>query len=175
MNKHAGIEKILVSQAQMENRIKELAAQLDKDYAGKKPILICILKGSFLFFSDLVKQMNIPVMVDFISASARGAKGKVSFLKDVESNIKGKHVVLVEDILDAGNTLYALKTQLEERSPASVKIVTMLDKKSRRTAPIAADYVAFTMEDEFAVGYGLDYAGEYRNLPYIGCLGHTKL
>ena len=173
MNKQAGIEKILISQEQIAARIKEIAAQLDKEYAGKKPVLVCILKGSFLFFADLVREMKIPVMIDFVSAST--ATGKLKLLKDLESNIKAKHVLLIEDILDAGNTLYALKKHLEARAPESVKIVTLLDKKARRDVPISADYTCFTVEDEFAVGYGLDYAGEYRNLPYIGCLGHTKL
>ncbi|MBQ9117938.1 MAG: hypoxanthine phosphoribosyltransferase [Clostridia bacterium] len=172
--KNAGIEKILVSQEQIEKRIKELATQLDKDYAGKKPLCICILKGSFLFFSDLVKKMNIPLFIDFISVSSH-ANGRVKYLKDLETNVKGKHVLLVEDILDSGNTLYALKKDMESRDAESVKVVTLLDKKARRDAPIFSDYVGFTVEDEFAVGYGLDYAGEYRNLPYIGCLGHTKL
>ena len=174
MNKNVGIEKVLISEEEMQQRIKELASQLDKEYAGKKPLLVCILKGSFLFFSDLVKKMNIPMFVDFVSVS-HDEKGKIKFKKDFETNVKGKHILLVEDILDSGNTLYALKKHLAERWPASVKVVTMLDKKSRRDAPISADYVAFTIEDEFAVGYGLDYAGEYRNLPYIGVLGHTKL
>ncbi|MBQ8428141.1 MAG: hypoxanthine phosphoribosyltransferase [Clostridia bacterium] len=173
MDKQAGIEKILISQEQIATRIKEIAAQLDKEYAGKKPVLVCILKGSFLFFADLVREMKIPVMIDFLSAST--ATGKLKLLKDLESNIKAKHVLLVEDILDAGNTLYALKKHLESRDPESVKIITLLDKKARRDVPIGSDYTCFTVADEFAVGYGLDYAGEYRNLPYIGCLGHTKL
>ncbi len=179
MDKHLGMEKILVSKEQIAARVKELAAQLDREYADKKPVFVCILKGSFLFFADLVREMKIPLMIDFISASSYGdgmtSSGKIKLLKDLQINIKGKHVVLVEDIIDSGNTLSALKNMLQERSPESVKIITLLDKKVRRDVDINADYTGFCIEDEFAVGYGLDYAGEYRNLPYIGCLGHTKL
>ncbi|MBR2904170.1 MAG: hypoxanthine phosphoribosyltransferase [Clostridia bacterium] len=175
MDKNVGIEKILITQEQIAARIKEIASQLDKDYAGKKPVCICILKGSFLFFADLVREMKIPLFVDFISVTTDGGlvPGKIKFLKDLQSNIKGKHVLLIEDILDSGSTLYALKKQLEEREPASVKIVTLLDKKARRDAPVTSDYTLFNVDDVFTVGYGLDYAGEYRNLPYIGCLGFT--
>ena len=173
MDKQAGIEKILISQEEIAARIKEIAAQLDKEYAGKKPVLVCILKGSFLFFADLVREMKIPVMIDFVSATTD--RGKIKMVKDLESNIKAKHVLLVEDILDSGNTLYALKKYIESRGAESVKVITLLEKEARRDAPISSDYTCFTVADEFAVGYGLDYAGEYRNLPYIGCLGHTKL
>lgn len=179
MDKHAGIEKILVSQEQLKVRIKEIAAQLDKDYAGERPIVVCILKGSFLFFADLVREMNIPLMVDFIEASSYGngtvSSGKLNITKDLTANIKGKHVLLVEDIVDSGNTLSALKKHLLTRGPESVKIVTLLDKKARRSVPVEVDYTCFQIADEFSVGYGLDYAGEYRNLPYIGCLSHTQL
>ena len=111
MNKHVGIERVLISEEEIQKRIKELASQLDKEYVGKKPLFVCILKGSFLFFSDLVKAMSIPVFVDFVSVT-HDEKGNVKFKKDFETNIKGKHVVLVEDILDSGNTLYALKKNL---------------------------------------------------------------
>ena len=119
--------------------------------------------------------MNIPLFIDFISVASHEGSGEIKYLKDLESNIKGKHVLLVEDILDAGNTLYALRKNLYDRGAETVKIVTLIDKKARRTVPLAADYRGFKIADEFAVGYGLDYAGEYRNLPYIGCLGFTKL
>ena len=170
MNKAKGIVKVLVSKEDLEARIKEIAAQLDKDYKGKTPLCVCLLNGSFLFFSDLVKAMQIPVMVDFVSVNTHGKTSKIQFVKDLENNVKGKHVILVEDILDSGTTLFALKDCLEKRDAESVKIVTLLDKKARRDAPVSSDYTCFTIEDEFAVGYGLDYAGQYRTLDFIGSI-----
>ena len=170
----ADIERILISADQIAARIKEVAAVLDKDYAGKKPIAICILKGSVVFFTDLLRAMETPVEMEFMKVSSYGAgtvsSGKLSVSLDILSNIQNRDVLIVEDIVDSGNTMYALKRMLEGRSPASVRIISLLDKPSRRTADITPDYTCFEIEDEFVIGYGLDYGEKYRDLPYVGIL-----
>ena len=170
----ADIERILISADQIAARIKEVAAVLDKDYAGKTPIAICILKGSVIFFGDLLRALETPVEMEFMKVSSYGAgtvsSGKLSVSLDILSNIQNRDVLIVEDIVDSGNTMYALKRMLEGRSPASVRIISLLDKPSRRTADITPDYTCFEIEDEFVIGYGLDYGEKYRDLPYVGIL-----
>ncbi len=174
MEIHKNVERIMIGQEELSARVKELAAQLDKLYEGRKPVVVCILKGSFMFFADLVRNMKVETEIDFMAVSSYGG-GTVStrelkIKKDLVTDIKGRDVLIVEDIIDSGNTLYNLKKMLIGRAPASVNIVTLLDKPERREVPMEPDYKGFVIEDEFVVGYGLDYAEEYRNLPYIGIL-----
>lgn len=171
---HPDVEKILVSQRQIARRVKEMAKQLDKLYEGRKPVVVCILKGSSIFFSDLIRNMKTKLTVDFMSVSSYGSgtksSGNVVIKQDLTTDIKGRDVLIVEDIIDSGNTLYNLKKILNERLPASVNIVTLLDKPDRREVPMEPEYTCFVIEDEFVIGYGLDYAEAYRNLPYVGVL-----
>lgn len=174
MEMHPDCEKILVSQEEIKQKVKEIAATLDRDYKGKRPLLVAILKGSFMFFADLVREMTIDMEVDFISVSSYGlssrSSGEVKLIKDLDKSIEGKHVIIVEDIVDSGYTLSYLKRMLNSRRPASVKICTLLDKFERREVDIQADYKAFDIGDGFVIGYGIDYAENYRNLPYVGIL-----
>lgn len=174
MDKHPDVERIMLDEATIEKRVKELAVQLDKLYDGHTPVVVCILKGSVLFFADLVRNMKTSLTIDFMSVSSYGSgtksTGELTIKKDLSTDIKGRDVLIVEDIIDSGNTLYKLKKMLIERAPASVNIVTLLDKPERREKPIEPEYTGFVIEDEFVIGYGLDYAEEYRNLPYIGIL-----
>ena len=171
---HQDVQSIMFTKEQIAARIGELAAQLDKEYAGKTPLMVGILKGSVMFYADLLRAMAIPVEMDFIAISSYGAgaksSGEVKLIKDLDRKIEGKHVIIVEDIIDSGYTLSYLKRNLYARKPESVKICALLDKYSRRVVPIEADYKGFDCEDEFVVGFGLDYAERYRNLPYIGIL-----
>ena len=173
-NQQSEIERVLLSEEQIAARIKEVAKKMDEDYQGKEPIAICILKGSVVFFTDLIRAMKTPVSVEFMKVSSYGAgttsSGKLSVSLDIMSNIQGKDVLIVEDIIDSGHTMYALKQMLQTRNPASLRIVTLLDKPARRVADISADYTCFEIEDEFVIGYGLDYAERYRDLPYVGIL-----
>ena len=168
------IERVLLSETQIADRIKELAKEIDKDYQGKEVIAICILKGSVIFFADLIRAMKTPTSVEFMKVSSFGfgtsSSGRLSVGLDLFTNIEGKEVLIVEDIIDSGNTMYALKEMLKTRNPASLRIVTLLDKPARRTVDINADYTCFEIEDEFVIGYGLDYAERYRDLPYVGIL-----
>ena len=171
------IEKVLISSEEIAKRIKEVAAQLDADYKVKMPIAICILKGSVVFFADLIRAMETPVTVEFMKVSSYGfgttSSGKLSVSLDILSNIEGKDVLIVEDIIDSGHTMYALKNMLKTRNPASLRIITLLDKPARRVSEISADYTCFEIEDEFVIGYGLDYAERYRDLPYVGILSRS--
>ncbi|MDD6994820.1 MAG: hypoxanthine phosphoribosyltransferase [Clostridia bacterium] len=171
---NANIERVMLTSEQIAERVKGLAAQLDKLYEGRRPVVICILKGSVMFFADLIREMKTPMQIDFMAVSSYGkgsiSSGKLQVKKDLTVNIGGKDVLIVEDIIDSGNTLYELKKMLNTRSPASVNIVTLLDKPERREVPMEPEYKGFVIEDEFVVGYGLDYAEDYRNLPYIGVL-----
>ena len=168
------IERVLLSETQIADRIKELAKKIDEDYQGKEVIAVCILKGSVIFFADLIRAMKTPTSVEFMKVSSYGfgtsSSGRLSVGLDLFSNIEGKDVLIVEDIIDSGNTMYALKEMLSTRNPASIRIVTLLDKPARRTVDIQADYTCFEIEDEFVIGYGLDYAEKYRDLPYVGIL-----
>jgi len=168
------ILEIFFSEAQIQVRIGELAEAINRDYAGKDLVMISVLRGSVIFTADLVRKITLPLTMDFLAVSSYGAgttsSGQVRILKDLSDNVEGKHIIIVEDILDTGNTLAYLSNMLAAREPASVKICTLLDKPSRRTAHITADYVGFEVPDAFVVGYGLDYDERYRNLPYIGIL-----
>lgn len=171
---HPNVEYVMLTQQQIAKKVKVMAKQLDKLYEGRHPVVICILKGSVVFFSDLIRNMKTPLTIDFMSVSSYGSStkstGELIVKKDLSTDIKGRDVLIVEDIIDSGNTLYKLKKLLNERLPASVNIVTLLDKPERREVPMQPEYTCFVIEDEFVVGYGLDYAEEYRNLPYVGVL-----
>ena len=168
--------KVLFSQEELQTRIRELGAQLSEDYRGKTPTMVCILKGAIMFYTDLVRSMDIPLTMDFMAVSSYGnstkSSGEVEIRKDLSTSIEGKHVVIVEDIVDSGFTLTYLTRLLNTRGAKSIKLCTLLDKPSRRAPGITlrADYSGFTVGNEFVVGYGLDYAELYRNLPYIGVL-----
>ena len=168
------VERILFSEEELKQRVAEIAAQIDRDYAGKEPVLIGILRGSFVFMADLVRQIHLPCTLDFMAVSSYGAgtssSGQVKIVKDLSEQIEGKDVIVVEDILDSGNTLSYLLQILQARHPASVRLATLLDKPSRRTKEVELHYSGFSIPDYFVVGYGLDYAEKYRNLPYIGVL-----
>jgi hypoxanthine phosphoribosyltransferase len=174
MEKHENVEYVMLTEEQIAARTKELAAQLDKLYEGRTPVVVCVLKGSVLFFSELIRNMKTMLTIDFISVSSYGSgttsSGELKVKQDLSTDIKGRDVLIVEDIIDSGNTLYHLKKMLHQRMPSSVNIVTLLDKPARREVPMEPDYTGFVIEDEFVIGYGLDYAEEYRNLPYIGVL-----
>lgn len=168
------MQSILCTQEEVARRIQELGAQLTQDYAGKNPLVVGVLRGSFIFMADLVRSMDTPLEIDFVSASSYGAaavsSGTVNFRLDLEKDIAGRHVLVVEDILDTGRTLAKLVEELKGRQPASLKLCVLLDKPERRVTPLEADYVGFTVPDEFVVGCGLDYDQRYRQLPYIGIL-----
>ena len=171
---HQDVETIFASEEQLRTRIAELGREITRDYAGHEPVFVGVLKGCFVFMADLVRACDVQCTVDFMVVSSYGAgtvsSGAVEIVKDLSKDIAGKDVIIVEDILDSGNTLSYLKKYMDARSPASIRIVTLLDKPERRTADVAADYVGFTIPDAFVVGYGLDYDQKYRNLPYIGVL-----
>jgi hypoxanthine phosphoribosyltransferase len=163
--------KLLYPADQIAARVRHIAAQINRDYAGQELLLVGVLKGSFLFIADLCRQLTPEVSIDFVRLASYGSEtqtsGIIEFRKDLETPIKGKHVVIVEDIIDSGYTLQSLYHRLLERHPASLKICTLLDKKSRREVEIEADYVGITMDDGFIVGYGLDYDENYRHLADI--------
>lgn len=162
----------MISEEKVDARIGELAEQLNQEYAGKELHLVIILKGSIFFACELAKRITIPVTMDFMSVSSYGdgmvSAGNITVKKELDEDIEGKNVLLVEDIVDSGNTLFHLKKLLSARNPESLKIITLLDKPDRRTADIETDYCGFEIEDKFVVGYGLDFAQRHRNLPYIG-------
>ena len=168
------MEKILFSSEEIQARVRELAEQLAEDYQGRNPLFLGVLKGCFVFMADLMRYFPQPCTMDFMAVSSykggTASTGAVQITKDLNRDIAGLDVVIVEDILDSGVTLNYLRDYLSVRHPASVKIVTLLDKPDRRRAPVKADYFGFNVPDEFVVGYGLDYAEKYRNLPYIGVL-----
>ncbi len=168
------IERILISEEELQARIKELGQQLAADYQDKEPIFIGVLKGVVNFFKDMVTATPIRCQYDFLATSSYGSgtstSGNVRLLKDISTDIKGRHVIILEDILDSGLTLKFVKERLETMGPASLKICTLLDKPERRKVDIYADYIGFTVPNEFVVGYGLDYDEFYRNLPFIGVL-----
>ena len=174
MSMHDDIKTVLVSEEQLKAKVAELGAQISRDYAGKNLVLVSILKGSVVFMADLMRAVSIPCNIDFMVVSSYGAgtssSGQVEIKKDISSSIEDYHVIIVEDILDSGNTLYYLLDVLKLRKAASIRICTLLDKPERRAKPIQADYTGFVVPDAFVVGYGLDYNQQYRNLPYIGVL-----
>ena len=164
--------KVLVPEEDVAKRIKELGEQISKDYAGKQVHLICVLKGGVFFMCELAKRITVPVSMDFMSVSSYGdgtkSSGVVKIAKDLDETLEGKNVLIVEDIIDSGRTLYYLMDILSKRNPKSMKFCTLLDKPERRVKDVKVDYVGFNIPDEFVVGYGLDYAQRYRNLPFIG-------
>lgn len=168
------IEKVLYSADDIKKRIKELAAEIEKDYAGKEIIMVCLLKGAAPFMADLAREINLVVQYDFMSVSSYGnassTSGNVKITKDLSSDILGKHVIVVEDIVDTGLTLDYILRILGERQPESLRLCALLDKTECRRIDVGIDYKGFEVPDEFIVGYGLDYAQKYRNLPYVGVL-----
>lgn len=170
--------KVLLTEEEVDERIKKLGQKISEDYAGKNVHLICVLKGGAFFMCELAKRITVPVSMDFMSVSSYGngteSSGAVKIVKDLDESIEGKNVLIVEDIIDSGNTLHYLVEILYKRKPADIKICTLLDKPERRVADVHVDYVGFDIPDEFVVGYGLDYAQKYRNLPYIGIVEVEK-
>lgn len=168
------IESQLYSREDIAARVKELGQQLSRDYGDTDPLMVVVLKGSAMFASDLLREMSISVQVDYIGTSSYGdateSSGHVRIVKDIDASLQGRHVVIIEDIVDTGLTLDYLLRTLHLREPASVKICALLDKPSRRKAEVPVDYIGFSIDDHFVIGYGLDYASRYRNLPYIGVL-----
>ena len=166
------IKKVLFSAEEIKTRVAELGKILTEDYKNKNPLLICPLKGSIMFFSDIVREIKIPCEIDFMTVSSYNSNtvssGEIKVLKDLTENINGRHVLIIEDIIDTGLTLYNLKKMLSSRNPESLKICTLLDKPSRRIADIKGDYCGFVIPDKFVVGYGMDLNEKYRNLPFIG-------
>lgn len=172
------IEKILISEDKLKARVKELANLIDEDFAGETITLVGLLKGSVIFMSDLARKIKTPCRFDFMSVSSYGneteSSGEVRFLKDLDEDINGKHIIVVEDIIDSGYTLREVLKILLSRHPKTLKLCTLLNKKERRLVDISIDYNGFDIPDEFVVGYGLDYAQRYRNLNYIGVLKLTE-
>lgn len=168
------ISKILINEEQLREKVQALGAQISKDYAGKKLLVLGVLKGSFVFMADLIRAITIPCQVEFMAVSSyhSGVKtsGVVKIIKDIDINPEDFNILVVEDILDSGLTLSYLKELLMQRGASGLKIAALLDKPARRQAEISPDYCGFEVPDEFLVGYGLDYAEHYRNLPYVGVL-----
>lgn len=169
------LDKILVTKEEIHEKVMELGKKITEDYAGKEPVLVCILKGAALFFADLIREIDLPLTSDFMAISSYGSatktSGVVRLLKDLDKDIVGKDVIIVEDIVDTGVTLSYLKSMLAHRGAASIRVAALLDKTARRTVQdLKVDYVCFDIPDAFVVGYGLDYDQTYRNLPDIGIL-----
>lgn len=164
--------RVLISEEEVDAKIAEIGKQISEDYAGESVHLLCILKGSVFFTCELAKRITVPVSLDFMSVSSYedGTKssGIVKIAKDLDETIEGKNVIVIEDIIDSGRTLHYLLDVLQKRNPKSMKLCTLLDKPDRRVVDVKVDYTGFAIPDEFVVGYGLDYAQKYRNLPYIG-------
>ena len=164
--------RVMLPEEELTRRIAEMGAQISKDYEGKSVHMICVLKGGVFFTCELAKRLTVPVSMDFMSVSSYGndtsSSGVVRIVKDLDENIEGKDVLIVEDIIDSGRTLSHLIEILKQRHPNSIRLCTLLDKPERRVKDVKVDYVCFNIPDEFVVGYGLDYAQKYRNLPYIG-------
>ena len=167
------IERILISEEELQDKISRMGKQISDDFRGKDPIFVGVLKGCFIFMADLMRHVDIHCSVDFMAVSSysgTSSTGAVKIKKDLSEDIEGRHIIIVEDILDSGVTLSYLKQYLMVRKPASISIATLMDKPSRRKADVHADYSCFEVPDAFVVGYGLDYNERYRNLPYIGVL-----
>lgn len=168
------IEEVLLSEEQIRKRVQELGDQISKDYDGQEIIVLCVLKGASIFFSDIVRAISVHVKLDFMGISSYGdaqkTSGIVRITKDMDTSITGKHVLIAEDIMDSGLTLSYLTRMLKERQPASIRSVCFLDKPDRRECDITPDYVGFVIPNKFVVGYGLDYKQKYRNLPFVGVL-----
>ena len=165
---------VLIDEEKVDSRVRELARQISRDFKGEEVCLICILKGSLFFTADLAKRIECPVTLDFMSVSSYGdgteSSGRIKIIKDLDDNIAGKNVVVVEDIIDSGRTLSFLMEMLKVREPKSLKLCTFLNKPERRVVDVDVDYIGFDIPDKFVVGYGMDYAQKYRSLPYIGVI-----
>ena len=168
------IEKILFTRQQLAERIRELGQQITRDYLDKDLLVIGVLKGAAVFMSDLIREIDLDIRTDYIAVSSYGdrevSSGDLRIIKDVTQQLKGYHVLLAEDIIDTGNTLHVLRQRMLDKGAESVKICALLDKPERRIVPVHADYIGFTVPDEFIVGYGIDLAEKYRNLPFVGIL-----
>ncbi len=164
--------KVMITEEEVCKRVSDLGKKISEDYAGKEIHLVCVLKGGVFFMCELAKRITIPVTMDFMSVSSYGddtkSSGVIRIAKDLDESLKGKHLLVVEDIIDSGRTLSYLMEMFEQRLPESIRLCTLLDKPDRRVVDVNVDYVGFEIPDEFVVGYGLDYAQKYRNLPYIG-------
>lgn len=171
---HKKIAEVLLGEERIQHKVDQLGSMLKADYRGKNPLVVCVLKGALMFVADLTRAMDCSLGLDFMAVSSYGASthssGVVRILKDLETDIQDRHVLIVEDIIDSGLTLNYLVNNLRSRKPASLKICTLLDKPSRRRVDIRPDYCGFEIADKFVVGYGLDFNQKYRNLPYIGVL-----
>ena len=168
------IERVLLSEEQLRQRVRELGEEISKEYAGKEILMIGVLRGAVMFMADFARAITVPVMIDFMAVSSYGtstsSSGIVRILKDLDEEVAGKHVLIVEDIIDSGLTLSYLVDNIKSRQPASVRICTLLNKPERRKVDLEVNYNGFVVPDEFVVGYGLDYAEKYRNVPFIGIL-----
>ena len=164
--------RVLISETDVDKKIEEMGKQISRDYEGKTVHLVCVLKGGAFFMCELAKRITVPVSMDFMAVSSYGAgtesSGSIKMIKDLDESIEGRDVIVVEDIIDSGRTLDKLLELLGTRKPNSIKVCTLLDKPDRRVVDVKVDYTCFSIPDEFVVGYGLDYAQKYRNLPYIG-------
>lgn len=168
------VKSVLMTEEKISETVKLLASQINKDYEGKEILFVVILKGSLVFASDLMREIKLPMRVDFMQASSYGSgsvsSGTINIKKDIENDAAGKHVLIVEDIIDSGNTLFKIKELFKERNAASVKICTLLSKPERRETEVECEYIGAEIPDEFVIGYGMDFDERYRNLPYIGIL-----
>lgn len=171
---HKDIEEVLITQKQLQHKVAELGQQISRDYKGRAPLLLCVLKGALMFVADLARAIELPLEMDFMVISSYGSatesSGVVRIVKDLEAPIAGKDVLVVEDIVDSGLTLNYLLEVLRTRNPASLRVCALIDKVKEREKVVMPDYIGFRVADRFVVGYGLDYAQHYRNLPYIGVL-----
>ncbi len=172
--KYDYVVRELISEEKLKQRLRELGGLLTKDYQDKEPILVCVLKGGVVFLTDLMRELKFDLEIGFITLSSYGestvSSGRINLNRDLDIDITGRHVIIIEDIIDSGHTLFHLSKLLSDRQPASLRICTLLDKPSRRQAIIKADYTGFEIADEFVVGYGLDYAGKHRNLRNISVI-----
>ena len=170
---HEQVEKILIKEEEIERRVDEIANELNARYAGQEVLAVCVLTGSVMFYADLIRKLKFPLELNFLKVSSYGSgsvSGELNVVMDLKCNIKDKNVIIIEDIVDTGNTIKKIKDMLSKREPKELKICALLDKPSRRTCDISADYAGFVIPDEFVVGYGLDYDEHFRELPYVGVL-----
>lgn len=171
---HRDILDVLITEEQIQEKVAEMGRQIAHDYGGKEPVLIGVLVGACMFMSDLMRQITIPLSIDFVAISSYGSdtrsSGVVRILKDLDRSVESRHVLIVEDIIDTGLTLNYLVDNIRSRNVATLKVCTLLDKPSRRKVPVTVDYNGFTIDDKYVVGYGLDFAQQYRNLPFVGIL-----
>jgi hypoxanthine phosphoribosyltransferase len=169
-----GVARILISSDEIQQKVREIASELDEEYANDVPLMICVLNGAVSFMADLMQATKIPLMIDFMAISSYGAStkssGVVRILKDLNDEIEGRRIIIVEDIVDSGLTLQYLLDNLHRRSPRDIRVIALLKKDTPAAIPVQVDRIGFTIPDEFVVGYGLDYAGRYRNLPYVAVL-----